>query len=277
MPPNQTMALQEERRELLRELGSLLTLLAYEPMLPRKLVGVTRERTVLRIPRPCRVDIFTSQWRGRTMRELAANEFMLSYGSIGDRFGKLVQGWFEQVDQLRSVRTLFFSVIFNDAMYLESRFLSLAQALEAYHRALCDGQYVDPATYDKYADQLRNALDPTMPAPLKQALKARIKFGNEYSQRRRFRLLLSGLDERLRGFVTADVDKFVKVVVDTRNYLIHRDEGEKGVVAQGRDLLLLCEQTRLLIYILLLQAAGLDDPTVEKAVGASPKTARLSA
>jgi hypothetical protein len=57
-------------------------------------------------------------------------------GSITELFQKYLEKWFVISDEFKPPLDRYFGVMYNPEEYSESRFLSLAQGLEAYHKIL---------------------------------------------------------------------------------------------------------------------------------------------
>ena len=107
--------------------------------------------------------------------------------------------------------------------FLELKLLALAQAAEAYHRRVYEGQdrYMAPAEYEKdVLPQLQAAIPATLQQSHRQALSNHVKFGNEFSFRRRLTAFFEEHEVALAVVVPSPGD-WIARIVDYRNSLTH--------------------------------------------------------
>ncbi len=256
---------------VIRDLANLLALLVGRPVYPTRvtLAGDTVEiapgRTTTEL-----VNVFYGFPGTRPEgKPLSPHDVLVPLPAIQSNLDIVLQRWFDRAEVLRPVYDLFFGSWYNKALYLDSHFLTLAQALESFHRRTRRGIYVEPDVYARYCDTIVQAIPQEAPHDLRDALSARLRYGNEHSQRRRFRELLDALDDRLCAMVTRDAAAFVGRVVATRNYLTHYDEESRAEAWHGADLLYPNQRLRVLLSILLLQELSLDAAVVADAVSRS--------
>ena len=68
-------------------------------------------------------------------RDLIHQHILVSYHDIKERFSEVLQKWYELEAQVEDALDLYFATIFNPNLYSHQVILSLAQALEVYHRS----------------------------------------------------------------------------------------------------------------------------------------------
>jgi hypothetical protein len=90
-------------------------------------------------------------------------------------------------------------------------------------------------------------------------INGEVEFGNNYSQRKRLKDLLQGLDPSLRDLFTLDVRGLVDRIVSTRNSLTHTGENPPASVLQGTDLTWGFYKLQILLGVLVLREVGLSD------------------
>ncbi len=61
-------------------------------------------------------------------------EMLFTLGDIHEDFGRFVGEWFGKAERLGPVYDLYFATAYGSPAYLDDRFLSLVQGVEAYHR-----------------------------------------------------------------------------------------------------------------------------------------------
>jgi hypothetical protein len=108
-------------------------------------------------------------------------------------------------------------------IFLELKFLILIQALEGYHR--------------KYQ-------------------------GQQVSLEKCLGDLLSRLPNTLQQLVTEDSDSFINMLVITRHYYAHRDEGKQSRALKGEDLYWIIMHLNLWIYILVLMELNIPEDLI---------------
>jgi hypothetical protein len=126
-----------------------------------------------------------------------------------------------------------------------------------------------------------NALNDAMPATVidghKASLKNRIKFGNEYSLRKRLDLLLDSLTPAGRDLVCRSSDNFATGFTETRHYFAHRTDELRPKALDGADLYWASEKVLLLLRLLLLKHLGLSDDTIVAAIAKHPRLQQIKA
>jgi len=147
-------------------------------------------------------------------------------------------------------------------MYLEFHFLSLMQALESFHRATKGGKYLSDKSWKPYKEKLVNEIPVELDSGHRESLKNRIKYGNEYSLKKRLGELLRTLDEKTLSVLSPSTKYFTGVIVDTRNYLTHYDDELKNSSLKDADLYWANQRLRIFITILLLKEIGIEENVI---------------
>jgi hypothetical protein len=149
-------------------------------------------------------------------------EMLFSLPEASPDISSVMKKWLARQSRLRPVFNLFFGVLYHPDLPLEVRFLTFAQALE---------------TYDH---------------------RRRPRAGTIHLSRR-IRDVLSmcrTVSRRIVGPHEADLDAFIKGLVDSRNYYTHYDPKLDGKAAEGVSLYLLTLQLRAIIEMSLLRELG---------------------
>ena len=97
------------------------------------------------------------------------------------------------------------------------------QAIETFNRQVFSEKYIEQEEYDDKSQKIKTNIPTEFPSDLRDALKSRIKYGNEYSLRKRIKGLFESVDQQTRLLVTEDYKSFIGKIVDTRNYFTHYD------------------------------------------------------
>lgn len=247
--------------ERLQHLRGLLSLLVGEPVLPTGVVG--------RVPgadRPS-VEVFFPVIGTPRERRLHPHQMLLSRDKLGDRLATAFRRWFENRERLQTPASLFLGTLYGQTVPLEFQFLALTQALESFHRRFHDGRYLAEEEYAPVAKALVSAIPSGLPSDLGQSLKSRIRYGNEYSQRRRFNELLQSLGAAGEMTVASGQGDFVQRVVAERNRLTHHAQTPEHPAMGMQTLNESVIRLRAFLTLLLLVELGIDRDEASGLVG----------
>jgi len=115
---------------------------------------------------------------------------------------------------------LFVGAYANPGMYGHQHFMAIVHAIEAFHRHARHGFYMSPDEYESIAQKISSCI-PALTESHRAALKSRIRYGNEFSLRKRLNELAGELTPTLKALVADDLSLLISRVVDTRNYFTH--------------------------------------------------------
>ena len=238
----------------------LLSLLVGEPVNIISIRLCTRLQKLPSLePKPYRdyLDLFLRQVGKKRDKELLPPEIPFTYPAIKKDLRLVMNSWYRNADRMRTVYGLHFGVRVNRGIPVEFQFLSLLQALESYHREKGRDKYMSDTRYLPLRDMLVNGIPSNVAPDFRAALKSKIRFGNEYSLRKRLELTIRSVPEAIVDLFTSGDKFFVTRVVATRNYLTHRDESQKQDVMDFKGMFNASESLALLITYLLLSECGL--------------------
>jgi hypothetical protein len=184
---------------------------------------------------------------------------LIRFPDVASRFTDVLNIWYANAERLKHVYNQFFAATQHDVIYVDQDFLQLTQALEVYSRVARSRKYVTDAEYKEIADTLIASIPQGTNCDLRNSLKARIKFGNEYSLRKRIATILKELEPETVELLTQDITAFVSRVVDTRNFLVHLDDTSSGNAFKESELYPAMNRLRLLLMILLFRELQFTD------------------
>jgi hypothetical protein len=98
------------------------------------------------------------------------------------------------------------------------------QALEGFHRALFESNYMDDGSYETVWTTLVDAIPQGLKPEHRDALKTRIRYGNQFSLRKRLNVLANLFPESILTIILGGDGKIPREWIDTRNYYTHWDE-----------------------------------------------------
>lgn len=100
-----------------------------------------------------------------------------------------------------------------------------------------------------------NAIPDWVRSDFRESLKSKLKYGNEFSLRKRLKEIFSKYQEILNEFIE-NKNAFIEKVVNTRNYQTHHDEDLRKRAAKGEGLYRLTQKLKKLLEICLLIELG---------------------
>lgn len=174
-----------------------------------------------------------------------------------------LSNWSGCYENISPVISLYFGVKMGTYRYLDARFLALAQGLESLHRRTYDRKMMSE---DEFAE-LKEKIIAGCPSDRREWLSGRLAYANEISLAQRLRDLIEPLKE-IFG-TDADVKKFVRSMVDTRNFYTHFDKSGKKYLAEGVALVALVDKMELLLYLNILILIGFEIPYLRMLVSSS--------
>jgi hypothetical protein len=245
-------------------LSSFLTLLMWQPIYPRRVTGLGQEveyqerdgRTAMRRDS---TEIFWQFLIPQVEPSLSANAIIFRMRDID--LPSALHKWFSNRQRLGPVYSLFFGSFYTSEIHVPFQFHAMTRALEGLHRTLFGGQYHSDNDYEILKEELRQCVNRLQADnDWKNKFKdGELKYGNQYSQGKRFKNLLNDLEPALRTFLVPNAESFVRRIVDTRNYLTHLDQTSQKNALQGGDLTYGYHKLQLLLGVFLLRGTGISD------------------
>jgi hypothetical protein len=263
-------------RNIVRYVQNFLSLMLMEPAYPLAFEGQAGSDSP-------KINLLYDPLGSRNSPESIDEEDMLfTYKKISYRFEAALKKMLGDPD-IKPIHDLFFADFYNPPTFIEDRFLSKVQAIEAFHRRVYadEGSYIPTDAYRKMVrPPLEKAIDDLeLEEKFSDGLKARIKYGNEISLRSRLNHLLNEFGLMVLGpdVTNKDVKSFVDDVVNTRNYYTHYDNSLEGKALTNRELMRVNPRLELFLIILLLYRMGIPKDIISEAVRSNRKITNLRA
>ncbi len=174
----------------------------------------------------------------------------------------------ERQQKLQASMDLYFSIMYRDSVTPRVEFLTLAQSLEAYHRATTPEKYMDDNDYNQgLREKLWNviATSSEIDGSFRASLKTKLNYLHEFSLRKRLRELALRHAPILESLV-GDADEFAATVSELRNRFTHPDASNPQVETDFTVLLRLSEQMALLLEVCFLAELGFDTDRIKKII-----------
>lgn len=249
---------------LIRHIQNFLTLAMSSPTYVTEIIGSTEsaKEEDPALYYPIKIYYLATSWKLNHSKKHYF-EMMFTLPTVEEQIEKILAKWLSNAEIIKPVYDLYFSTLYNSSIYQEFQFLSLAQAVETYHRQVYGGKY---QSNDVFLNGLYKVLVAAIPGDVNDDFRSSLKGGklryaNEYSLRKRLLELGKHIaandlelnflyDEEHRGL-------FAENVTNTRNYFTHYPDELKGIAAKGGDDLRdLIRKLRLIIQICFLEQLG---------------------
>jgi len=206
---------------------------------------------------------------------------LFRFKDVKEQFNELLNLWEKNSKDIESIIDLYLRLTYIPKRHINDFFLSLAQAIEAFHSLAHSGRYIDKNVYKnvvrKTLEKAVNSIPDSIPVETgeksldlreyKRILKEeKLSHLNSYSLRERLTEIISEYHSCLPdNFFTSPEEQsdFLKKIRKTRNYLTHLSSEKDEHVASGKDLLDLSRRLRVLLEICLLKQLGLKDVDIK--------------
>ena len=253
----------------------LLSFLIGEPIDLISIKLCTKKRMFRKKYRRNYVDFCIPHYISEKTRKLHPPDILIPYPFIKKKFERYLNDWYRKADEIKITCQLLFGVLVQKGIPIDFQFLALIQAFESYHRSKKDDKYLPGNSYNSIQKVIVKAIPNSVSSDHRAALKSRIKYGNEYSLRKRFNLILNSIHDSFRQKIIINDVNFVNKIVSTRNYLTHRDDSDKKNVMNPKEMLRASDSLKVLLMVLILSELGLDFSTLEKAISANWRFKRM--
>ena len=259
--------------EFISNLSNYLTLISGYPIYPTTLLAECKD-----MPKYGRsIEIYYIIPNPWVLSDIHSHDFDITFQRLvnlnsKDYFDITINEWFNQLMDLKPICELFYITSHRHLMYPRTYFLSLIQAIEAFHRRKAgDYRYLSKGDYRKKISlPVRNELGPILdriidPLPkemvdlkqkddLKNNILNSINDSNRYSLKTRLKLLCEKPPGSIWFQYAMNSDETqLKKVIKIRDALTHSyQNSENDVPCDDREFYIICEKLRILLKELLL-------------------------
>jgi hypothetical protein len=207
-------------------------------------------------------------------RSMQSPQILIPLELLGiEGFARVLSCWISKKAELSPLLGLYLHTAHRQNMPLETKLLFYTQVLESCHRQTMGGQYLSDEDYQAIYHLLVKAIPggSSVPNELRERLKSSLRYGNEYSQRTRFKRILLGLSHETGQILLRDLspEHFVGEVVDTRNYYTHYSAAPSSVLA-GELLLDRVRRLRQLVALVFLLELGINEKLLVSRLASLP-------
>jgi hypothetical protein len=245
--------------DMAARIGFFITLCVGQPIYPRRVRGELSVSTDSPLKAP-RVEIYFPVFEGKEAGRVSYGSMPVPFWMIRDRADLIVVSWFSCHKEIEAVIGLLLGTYYNSHMFVETVFLTLIQAVEIFHRRVVGGSYLSDEEWQPHYEAMISAIPEAIKSGSghRTALTNRLKWGHEFSLRKRIDELLQSLGAGARNHVTNGFDGFAGECADLRNTLVHKGGG-KRLGKSFAELWTTNRRLRALLNILIWKRLGLED------------------
>jgi hypothetical protein len=175
-----------------------------------------------------------------------------------------ISTWLSESEGFREIENLLLGVLRKGKLFVETEFLSLAQALEGFHRATGgDESKMDKSSFKALRAKIEDFLEEQkVDDETAMKVNAAVAYSNQTSFRSRLKELCGRIGQSTLGEMKIDPDAFAASVTNTRNFFTHAGgaSDEKKQPLRGGDLFLLSQKMRALLRGVFLLHLGFPEP-----------------
>lgn len=175
-----------------------------------------------------------------------------------------ISSWLSESEGFREIENLLLGVLRKGKLFVETEFLSLAQALEGFHRATGgDESKMDKASFKALRREIERFLEEQkVDDETAKKVNAAVAYCNQTSFRSRLKELCGCISQSTLGDMKIDPDVFAASVMNTRNFFTHAggSSDEKKEPLRGGELFLLNQKMRALLRGVFLLHLGFPEP-----------------
>ncbi len=175
-----------------------------------------------------------------------------------------IAAWFSTPEEFLPLENLIYGTIRHSSLFVETEFLSLAQALESLHRLTDKSNVVEPTTFKQALKPLCSLIFQICgDSPLASRLLDGVRYANEPTFHTRIESLLSRVNREALIKLIGDPTVFERTLRQTRNHFTHAGiPKKKDVLTDGKQLFLFNQKLHVLLRLLMLKSIGFSDDSV---------------
>jgi ApeA N-terminal domain 1 len=195
---------------------------------------------------------FIRQVEASRQRALTRSRCLLQLDDIATRFQGIMTKWMRASHVFKDACELFFAPRYAESMYLEPRFLMMAQSLEVFHRSKYpDATIFPPEEYESVRKELVRATDKRY----RDVIAIRLNRGNDPFLTHRLQKLAEDAGPGFTNLVDP-VKAWADRLKDTRNDLTHWSQERRGVERGTKAFFRLLHEVDFLMSTVLLRELG---------------------
>ena len=195
-------------------------------------------------------------------------DMLFRFSDIQNDAEGMINKWIDFYGVYEDALILYFLAQSTRERDLRSKFLSLAQGLEVYHRKAYGEEQDENTVGEVERQKLIACLIEHCSEEKHDWLRRRLEYPDEVSLGKRIKELINPFFKEIIGIKRSKLARKVSV---TRNYLTHYNPDLEPEAAKGWDLYVLCLKMELLFELHFLQLIGFTPEKIQFIANACPK------
>lgn len=179
----------------------------------------------------------------------------------GTQLASAILRWLETLEAFRPFEALAYGTVRNSKLFVETEFLSLAQAIESFHRVTDNAVMVEQVEFEKILASLHKNIHTLCgDSDIASRLDESVRYANEPNFRERITRLFSRISQQNLQRLLGDPGEFEQTLRQTRNFFTHAGiKKQSKVVTDPRDMFLFNQKLHALLRLLVLIHLGLPE------------------
>lgn len=209
--------------------------------------------------RPAEVHFYAEMIHGEGRAETQSKRCTpIVTGPELNRFNpQAMQLWFDQFEAFDPALRLFFTITGARQMFTNIRLLLAIQALEVFHRRTSDEAIMAEEKFTEFTEAMVAAIPPDIEPDMHEKLESLYRYANEPSLKQRLRSIVASLTASFGETPGGFNSKYLRKLVDTRNYYTHFPEELSARTFDGEGMYWATRRIVLLLTLLFLQRLGI--------------------
>lgn len=188
---------------------------------------------------------------------------LFKYENIQTRTENIINKWLDNYEQITPALDLYFLTKTETLPTWNIQFLTLAQALEAFHRKTSDEIHMNETEFK----EIRKTLVNECPKKERNWFAQKLNFANELTLRNRFQRMTEPFSNYMCG---ENRPWLIDKIVDTRHYLTHYDSRLEPKIAKGEELRFICCKMNALFRLQFLKLIAFNEQEINAIVNKCP-------
>lgn len=180
------------------------------------------------------------------------DNMLFSYNKVKNHFGNVLMSLVNNYDNLEPLLVSHTSWFYVKIPYMQPKFLSLVMGLESFYRKTRKRSQLPKHEHRERIKEILSSMD----SKYRSWVKSALIHSNELSLREKLRNILADYHNVVVGY-PVDNEKFIKKVVDTRNFLVHGDSKLKTKTATPNEMYHLIRILEIVIEACILCELGI--------------------
>lgn len=209
--------------------------------------------------REVRVQILSAMRPHEPCKHIRTSDFFLTEPGLRMTFSDAISRWFSLPAAVDQATGLARSVLASSDLWVACRIPVADPRTRRPSPRHAGGPVMDEVAYTAVRSALSSAIPNTLETDHKEALRSRIRYGNQISLSRRLTFLTRQFSPEIRQIVFGSSVNVPRVWIDTRNYYTHWDEELRPNILGDQAFVNALARMRVFLRITLLRLIGISD------------------